>query len=304
MIESRSQRNPFTLWQLEVFCRVVELGGHSSAAENLDISQPAVSSLVGQLERLAGVPLVGRHGHAIKPTAEGRAVYDLAARIVDDASQLKDLLTGLSAFEGGAVRVASSPSISTFMVNAVSEFRQRYPQAEVSYQVESRRGMVAGLQDQRFDLVVMVGPGSDEDATTLVRDEMVVLAAPDFEFGGESPVTSLLGLQIFMNERATSYGPEIMTALQELGVSMDQVISIADRDVIRRVVEQNLGIAIVPRGSFGEHLPSGRFVEVNVAGFPSPVEFSVQSRHDEMTPLANALVTFLVDRASTGAVHA
>src|SRR5688572_9263741 len=104
MSENRSQRKPFTLWQLEVFCRVVELKGHSAAGEDFEITQPAVSSLVGQLERLAGVPLLGRHGHAVRPTAEGRAIYDVASRIVSEASNLKALLEGFAAFEGGTLR--------------------------------------------------------------------------------------------------------------------------------------------------------------------------------------------------------
>ena len=65
MSQALKKRFPFTLWQLQVFCDIVRLGGYSAAARQLEITQPAASGLVTQLERIVGRALMERAGQAI-----------------------------------------------------------------------------------------------------------------------------------------------------------------------------------------------------------------------------------------------
>lgn len=279
MAQSRKERLPFTLWQLQVFCDVVERGGYSAAARELQISQPAASGLVTQLERIIGLPLMERDGRQVRLTADGRLFYEQAQRITAQAAALQALIEQVGQSERGRLSVGTGATIAVeHLAEIVTGFRREYPGVEVSLAVENRPRLVEGLLEGRHDLIVTAGGPLEGTARSLfARDELLLLASPQNELAQEHalPLAALSMLPLFLRERG-SHGRHVFEEiLAQENAHIETIIEIADNEAIKRVVNNDLGVAALARSSVARELERGTLVQLDVLGLPAPFDFYV-----------------------------
>src|SRR5262245_50351366 len=117
---------------LDTFAAAAELGGFTAAARHLDLSQPAVSQRVQQLEALLQTPLFRREGGRVTLTDAGRLLHGYARRILDLAAEARREVTGASSEVRGELLLAASSVPGQYLLpHALAAFRRQCPQVEV-----------------------------------------------------------------------------------------------------------------------------------------------------------------------------
>lgn len=165
--------------ELEVFARVVELGGFSAAARAFGMTPSAVSKLVARLEQRLGTRLVNRSTRRLQLTAEGCAYYERGIRILADLDEA-ERCASVHDTPRGRVRInANVPFGHHYLLPLAPGFLARYPAVSLDITLSDE---VIDLLEQRTDVAVRAGPLKDSRlvARRLGQTRLVIVASPDY----------------------------------------------------------------------------------------------------------------------------
>ncbi len=168
--------------QLRSFAEVIELGTFSAAAERLQLSQPAVSLQVRQLERRLGLRLIERVGKRATPTPAGLELLEHARRI---EAAVSGALDGMAAHASGALgrlRIGTGATACIYLLPPVlRDLRRRFPSLEITVRTGNTREVLKALEENTLDLglVTLPAPGRMFEVTPILDDAFVAIAAAD-----------------------------------------------------------------------------------------------------------------------------
>jgi DNA-binding transcriptional LysR family regulator len=174
--------------EMEVFARVVELGGFSTAARTFRMTPSAVSKLVARLETRLGVRLINRSTRKLQLTPEGAAYYDRVVRILDDISGA-EREAAIGATPQGRLRINTSVPFGLHcLLPLIPSFLARHPGISVDIALTDT---VVDLLEERADVAIRVGPLRESRllARKLGESRMVVVAAPAYLAQNGTPQT-------------------------------------------------------------------------------------------------------------------
>ncbi|MDP9526238.1 LysR family transcriptional regulator [Pseudomonas protegens] len=179
-----------TLTQLEIFSRVAELAGFTSAATRLGISQSAVSHAIKSLEQELGVELFRRHQAQVELTDIGRQLLLRARAMLGLAATLEQEAADARGMKRGTLRIGSfGPTSSTRLLPRIlEEYRQEYPGIEVHIDEGPDRQVLQWLEERRIDLGFVVLPEERFDTFALLEDQLVALIPATHALAGEPQV--------------------------------------------------------------------------------------------------------------------
>lgn len=260
---------PLNLHQLRVFAAVAEHGGFSRAASALNVSQPAVSKAVHELERQVGMPLLDRSGRTLRRTPAGDALYARARELFGVEQAAEEELRALRGLEHGTVRVGASTTIATyFLAPYLGDFTRAHPGVTLRVASANTRAVARALVERRVDVALVEGPV--RDARITVRrwreDEMVVIAPPDHALAHRRRVhaAELTPYSFIVREPGSGTRVVASRALASLGVRVPVAMELGSTEAIKQAVAAGLGLAIVSRSAARDQLALERVVEVAV----------------------------------------
>jgi DNA-binding transcriptional LysR family regulator len=171
------------LRDLHAFLTAVQRGSISKAAQQLGVSQPAVSEAIADLERALGVRLLDRRPHGVEPTMYGDALLKRGAAVFDDLKQSIRDIEFLADPAAGEVKIGCPEAIAAILPPILESFSRQYPRVVLSVGLEGTPTLeLPGLRERRFDLVVALllrsstGDGLEDDLNieVLFDDHLVV----------------------------------------------------------------------------------------------------------------------------------
>lgn len=235
------------LTQLRSFHAVATTGSFTSAAKSLHVSQPTVTTQVGQLEMLYGVELFHRAGRKVRATEMGERLMSLSRQIFGLEAEAIQLLRESGELRTGHVRVAAvGPSHVTRMLVA---FNQRYPGIKVSVSTGNSQEVLKRLADYSADVGVLAQVAHDERFVSVPYSEhaVTILCSAQHPFAKRRSISvrELQGERLILRESGSTTRKAIEAALESAGVKPDIVMEIASREIIREAVLQNVGLAAV-----------------------------------------------------------
>jgi DNA-binding transcriptional LysR family regulator len=157
-----------TLRQLKIFEAVARHLSFSRAAEELHLTQPAVSMQVQALEDLAGLPLTEQAGKKVRLTAAGEEVARQARRIAEQLREAGEALAALKGVESGKLKIGVVSTAKYFAPSLLAEFRRRHPGVELSLTVSNRGTIVRHLAENDIDLAIMGTPPGEFETVAKV----------------------------------------------------------------------------------------------------------------------------------------
>lgn len=172
--------------RLRILREVASRGSFSAAAEELYLSQSAVSQQVATLEREVGMPLLERTSAGPKLTDAGRALVGHADAVICRLEEAEREIAAIAGLEGGRLRLVSFPTASaTLVTRAVSTFRERHPAVELQLGEAEPEESVPALKRGDFDLALSYDyeinadePDRDIDRRLLLEDELRLVLSP------------------------------------------------------------------------------------------------------------------------------
>jgi DNA-binding transcriptional LysR family regulator len=164
---------------MEVFARVVELGGFSAAARALRMTPSAISKLVGRLETRLGARLVNRSTRTLQLTPEGRLFYDRSIRLLADLDEVEQSVAEAKV-PSGKIRVSVNiPVGRQLLLPIVPALLEAYPRLSLEISLTDQ---VIDLVEQRTDVALRSGPlkSSQLIARKLGAVRMIIVGSPDY----------------------------------------------------------------------------------------------------------------------------
>ncbi|HYL72473.1 MAG TPA: LysR family transcriptional regulator, partial [Candidatus Dormibacteraeota bacterium] len=170
-----------TLRQLRVFAAAARHMNFSRAAEELHLSQPAVSTQLKELSAQVGLPLFERIGKKTYLTAAGEEMLHCASAITQRMKEADETLAQLKGVTGGRLNVAVISAGDYFFPRLLAAFGAAHPGVSFNLTVHNREGLLHQLAENRTDLAVMVRPPGDMDIVVLpfAPHPYVIVAAPE-----------------------------------------------------------------------------------------------------------------------------
>jgi DNA-binding transcriptional LysR family regulator len=288
-----------TLRQLKVFESVARLNSFSRAAEELHLTQPAVSTQIKKLEEHAGQPLFEQFGKKIYLTPAGTELLDIGRAIIGQFEAAAQAMAQFSGVAGGRLNVGVISAGDYFFPRLLVEFVRRHRDVSLNFGVHNREGLLHEIAQNQTDLAIMVRPPTDLDTVQLpfAPHPYVVVAGAAHRLVSERNIArSRIVREPFVvrekgsdtwNSMADSFG----AALSELHVAME----IRSTETIKQAVIAGMGVSFLSAHTVARELQSGSLAVLDVEGFPVMLNWYVVHRtHKRLPPVAQAFKDFLL----------
>jgi LysR family transcriptional regulator, low CO2-responsive transcriptional regulator len=261
-----------TLRQLKVFERVAKRLSFTCAAEELYLTQPAVSMQIKQFEETIGLPLFERLGKKIYLTRAGEELYRLSKTITRNLEEAEQLIEELKGMDGGRLVVAVASTVHYFAIRLLAEFCRQYPKVKVSFKVTNRKGLMLLLEDNEADVVLMGQPPEELDLVSeeFMDNPLVVIAPAGHPLAGKRGLSfdDLRDETFLMREQGSGTRTAVERFLAEWGVSLTTSMEMNTNSAIKQGVEVGLGLGVVSQHTVDRELEDGRLVVLDVEHFP------------------------------------
>jgi DNA-binding transcriptional LysR family regulator len=246
--------------QLNTFAAVVELGSFSAAAARLNLTQPAVSFQIRQLERRLGVRLIERVGRRAQPTAAGLDLLPHLRRIDAATIEAIEAMAGHAEGVAGRVRIGTGATACIHLLPPLlSALRRRLPRLEIVVRTGNSPDILRALEDNALDvaLVTLPAPGRMFSAEKLLDDEIVSVFPR--EMAAPQPVTAaaLAELPVLLYEPGGNARRVIDAWFARAGVALKPVMELGSIEAIKQLVVAGLGCGLLPRLALGADLCGG-----------------------------------------------
>lgn len=298
-----------SLYKLEVFERVVDLGSVSRAAEALFVSQPVVSAHIRSLEERIGARLFYKEGRRLHLTEAGEAAHAWAGAVLMRTQDLARYLEGLSSGERGSAVLGASMSTGSYILPALlSRFRREWPHVEVKLHVAESEHVLedTAAGDYDFALVILEArPNGPSLHVELLRhEELILVGAPESVPSEPIGIADLPTLPFLDSPENTTRRWVVNRELAHAGIDreLNVTLELGHPEAMKRVAQQGLGIAPLLRSSVEEEMGRGLLREVRIrdASFAVPL-YLVHRAGRQFSPCQRRLMELIRSEVKAGA---
>jgi DNA-binding transcriptional LysR family regulator len=288
-----------TLRQLKVFETVARLTSFSRAAEELHLTQPAVSTQVKKLEGHAGVALFEQLGRQIYLTAAGTELLHHSRVIIQQFQEAEAAMTQFMGVAGGKLNVAVISAGDYFFPRLLVEFRRHHDGVRLNLSVHNRADLLGHLADNLTDLAVMVRPPLDADTLNepFAPHPYVIVASAKHPLAREKrlPLARVIREPFVVREKGSDTWQSMADGfgrhLEHLNIAME----IKSTETIKQAVLAGMGISFLSAHTVSRELRAGSLAMLDVQGFPLMLNwYVVHRRHKRLPPVAQAFREFLL----------
>ena len=284
------------LGQLQAFVQVAAHRSFSRAADALDLTQPSVTARIRALERDLQETLFERNGRGVRLTEVGDSFLPHAQRVLKALQDGRDAVQSLQQLQMGTLRLGAAPTISTYVLpELLQAFHARYPGLEVSVRTEYSERIVQLVLADEVQVGLERTISHPEVVTVpLFQDEVVLVTSPRHPFveRGVTTIEEVGRQRLIMFNRGSSYYMLVHNALREAGVLVSPTMELDNMEATKKMVEEGLGIAILPKVAVEQEVQRQELRQVQVQGMTMPRrEIAVIYRR--VRPLSRAAQAFI-----------
>ena len=291
----------FTLRQLEIFRLVSKHLSFTKAAEELFLSQPAISGQVKQLEKAVGLALYEQLGRRIHLTEAGKLMYKFSTKLNTDVSEFEREMNDLRGMDGSLLYVSVATTVNYFAAKLLSKFCQQHTRIRLHLDVTNRATLIDQLENNDADLVLMgsVPDGLDLVVESFKENPLVIIAPPDHPLVGEKniPLHKLKDDKLLMREVGS--GTRIAMEqffLEKKNFKLISTIEMNSNEAIKQSVEAGLGLGIVSIHTIELEREVGRLKVLDVMHFPIQRKWNiVHHKGKKLSAAAKLFKQFVLD---------
>ena len=288
--------------QLFIFQMVANHLSFSRAAEALEITQPAVSIQVQELEKFLGVTLFHRRPRGLRITETGDAVLAYSQQIFALSSQLMDTVQEMEDLQSGHLVLGASGTPGEYVLPLiVGRFHQIYPGIHVELVIGNTRTIIQRILDRDMDLG-MVGDHVEEYSSELEmvdfqEDEIVLVAAPSHPAANLGQLTpeQVVDLGLVAREEGSATRQSAERQFRALGVFPRIAIELGSNQAVKQAATAGGGIGVISRLGITAELKAGMLCVLDVAGWDCRRTLTlIQPRDRYLSPSQRAFREFLM----------
>ena len=291
--------------RLEAFVEVAELRSFSRAAHRLQLTQPAVSRYIKEIERSIGAPLFEHRQRNLALTEAGQVMYGHARKIITLMEEMESAITGAGGTGfAGPVRVGVGAAWEYPISDALVEFQREHPQVRLRITIGRTREITDWLLENQVSLGFVTEHPRDArlDVTQVAESELVLLAAPDHPLArAESVMPEQLEHERFIAYASDQLAARSQTYLGQTGLRPAYVMEIQSFEGVKRAVARGVGIAMIMAHAASGELAAGTLVRLRVEAPPWKVPlYALRARSRYVPPAHQAVLDFILARFREG----
>lgn len=292
-----------TLRQLKVFEAVARLLSFSRAAEELHLTQPAVSIQVGKLEEHAGNALFEQFGKKIYLTPAGTDLLHISRAIIQQFEAAEIAMAQFKGVSGGKLNVGVISAGDYYFPRLLVEFASRHHGVTLNFSVHNREGLLTHIAENLTDLAIMVRPPTDLDTVNqpFAPHPYVIVAAPSHPLVGKKKIsmTTLMREPFVVREK----GSDTWNSMEEgFGGHLGEIhiaMEIRSTETIKQAVIAGMGISFLSAHTISQEMRAGSLRVLDVQGFPLMLHwYVVHRRNKRLPPVAQAFKDFLLSEGA------
>ena len=287
--------------QIDAFVQVSAHNSFSRAAEVLQLTQPSITARIQSLEREVGEELFERGGRGVRLTDAGLVFLPFAQRILQTLAEGRDTIDEVRNVEAGHLYVGSALTISTYVLPRILHaFRGRYGGVDVSIRTGRSEQVLAMLQADEVQVGLVRSLSHPEVETVhLYEDEIVLIVNPGHPFTASATTTveDAASEPIVLFDRGSSYFGLIHGFFRQAGVVPNVAMELDSLEATKRMVEEGLGIALVPLVTIERELENGSLVRIDIVDAPPlkrPISL-IYKRHRKRPRTVQAFIDTLAE---------
>ncbi len=250
--------------QLRIFYMVARHGSFSRAADALEISQPAVSIQVQELEKSLGMTLLHRRARQLHLTDVGETVYGYAHRIFSLSREMEEAIRDTQGLKTGHLTLGASTTPGEYILPvAIGRFRRQFPGVQVELKISNTRSIVGQILGRELDLG-MIGSRPDDpddslELSTYVMDEIVLVT------GSANPLakvrrprlSDVIEEGLVVREKGSATRETAEEVLSQRGVRPKIAIELGSNQAVKLAAEAGLGVGVISRFGVGAEVKAG-----------------------------------------------
>ncbi len=288
---------------LSIFHAVARCGSFTAAAQELLISQPAISMQVREFEKSLGVKLLERLPRGVKLTDTGEILFDYAARIQTLEQSAVQAIKDARALKRGSLALGCSLTIGTYLLPPLlARFRTKYP----GIRLEVRIANTADIQRLITDGVLHLGltegfvEETDLNGQIFQEDQLVAVVPPGHALCGQKNITlkTFLSYPLILRETGSGTRAVLERASARSGITLNPIMELASPEAIKAMVITGNGVAMISHLAVAAELKAGTLcgVELTDCHLRRPLHRVVR-RDREISPSLKAFLSLLPQAA-------
>ncbi len=292
---------------LEVFCKIVELGSFSRAAEAVLLTQPTVSGHIKALETELGLRLFDRAGRRVMPTRAGELLHGYARRILAMREEAQQAINEHKGGLKGHLAIGGSSIPGAYILpSLVAAFKRGHPDVTISLHVSGSRDIVRGVIEGTCE-VGMVGARFEESRVHYQpweEDELVLAVPATHAWARRSTVrlADLAGQPFIMRERGSGTRKVMERALADHALdpgALHVVLEVTGNEAVRQALKSGAGISIISRRAIEDDIRCKMIAALRIHGVRLVRDFYlVTHKSRSRSPLGKAFLAFLEQSAN------
>jgi DNA-binding transcriptional LysR family regulator len=256
---------------LKVFCDLAETESFTKAAQINSVTQSAVSQQISSLERQFKSLLIERSKKKFRLTREGQVLYDYSKQIIQTYEALFSRLQEIKDIISGTIRVSTIYSIGLHdLPPYIKKFLRSYPTVNVHVEYRRSNQVYEDVLGNVVDIGLVAYPSKDSklEVVPLRRDMLVLVCHPQHPFAKMKTIR----LKNIAGQKFIGFEPDIPTrraidrVLKDNEVAVQHVMEFDNIETVKRAVEIDAGLAIVPHGTITQELAKQTLAEVKIEG--------------------------------------
>lgn len=288
-----------TLRQLTLFESVARNLSFTRAAEELHLTQPAVSMQIRHLEDSVGIALFEKSGKRISLTEAGREVFHYSHSINSELADMKEVLQSLLGLSRGRLNIAVASTVNYFAPRILAAFHKEYPGIHLELDVTNREKLIQMLIDNSVDMVLMGQPPTnvEVECEAFMENPLVVVAPPKHPLcaAGKVPLARLIEEVFLMREPGSGTRLAMERFFLEHDMKIREGMQMTRNEAIKQGVRAGLGLGVVSTHTIELELETRRLVILNIEGFPIRRQwFLVYRKGKRLSPPGQAFRNFVL----------
>ncbi|HUA65403.1 MAG TPA: LysR family transcriptional regulator [Alphaproteobacteria bacterium] len=288
---------------LKVFCDLAETESFTKAAQINGVTQSAVSQQISALERTFKSLLIERSKKKFRLTREGQTLYDYSKQIIQSYESLHSKLQELKDIISGTIRVATIYSIGLHdLPPYIKRFMKNYPTVNVHVEYRRANQVYEDVLSNVVDIGLVAYPVKEPklEIVPLRKEPLTLICHPSHGFAKQKDVK----LKALAGQKIIGFEPDIPTRkaldkiLKEHGVEVKHVMEFDNVETVKRAVEIDAGISIVPMGTVQQEISKQTLVAVPIedGDFYRPLA-AIYKKSKVLSPAMKQFLTILKETA-------
>lgn len=288
----------YTLHQLNIFLKIVETKSITKAAEELNLTQPAISIQLRNFQQQFEVPLTEIIGRQVFITEFGHEIATIARRIEEEIKEIDYKMFAYKGFLSGTLRVSIVSTGKYIMPYFLADFLKLHPGIDLKLDVTNKSRVIKTMENNETDLalVSILPENISVFNEELMQNKLFLIGSKDYQIVKNKilNVSDLEKLPFIFREKGSGTRKHTERFFEKHKVSIKSKLELTSNEAVKQAVIAGLGLSIMPLIGIKNELQNGEIKIIPLKALPSPTNWNlIWQSHKSLSPLAKEYLNYI-----------